>query len=79
MYKLPDLVYDYTALGEYISRDIMMLHHDKHHQGYVDKFNAALDQAPELKERSLDDLLTGINELPESVRTAIRNNGGGHY
>ncbi|HRN90491.1 MAG TPA: superoxide dismutase [Candidatus Saccharibacteria bacterium] len=79
MYKLPDLGYDYTALGEYISRDIMMLHHDKHHQGYVDKFNAALDQAPELKERSLDDLLTGINELPESVRTAIRNNGGGHY
>lgn len=79
MYKLPDLGYDYAALGEYISRDIMMLHHDKHHQGYVDKFNAALDQAPELKERSLDDLLTGINELPESVRTAIRNNGGGHY
>lgn len=79
MYKLPDLGYDYAALGEYISRDIMMLHHDKHHQGYVDKFNAALDQAPELKERSLDDLLTGINELHESVRTAIRNNGGGHY
>lgn len=79
MHKLPDLGYDYAALGQYISSDIMKLHHDKHHQGYVDKLNAALDQAPDLKEKSLDDLLTNLADLPESVRTAVRNNGGGHY
>lgn len=79
MYSLPELGYDYDALGKYISQDIMKLHHDKHHQSYVDKFNAALDQEPGLKSRSLEDLLRNIPELPESVRMAIRNQGGGHY
>lgn len=79
LYQLPDLDYGYDALGRYISKDIMELHHTKHHQTYVDKLNAALDEAPELKDKSLEDLLRGYGELPESVRTAIRNNGGGHY
>lgn len=79
MYQLPALEYDYDALGDYISKDIMLLHHSKHHQTYVDKLNAALDQAPELKERELKNLLSSLDELPESVRTAIRNHGGGHY
>lgn len=79
MYTLPPLEYDYDALGKYISKDIMQLHHSKHHQTYVDKLNAALDTAPELKERALDDLLAHLGDVPESVRTAIRNHGGGHY
>lgn len=79
MYTLPELGYDYDALGKYISKDIMQLHHDKHHQTYVDKLNAALDTEPSLKDRSLDDLLGNLESLPDSVRTAIRNHGGGHY
>ncbi len=76
---LPDLPYDYDALGQYISGAIMRLHHDKHHQAYVDKLNAALDQAPALKERSLENLLESIDTLPSDVQQAIRNHGGGHY
>lgn len=79
MYKLPDLNYNYDALGRYISADIMQLHHSKHHQTYVDKLNAALDQTEDLKGRSLESLLKDVDSLPASVRTAIRNNGGGHY
>ena len=79
MYQLPGLGYNYDALGKYISKEIMELHHTKHHQAYVDKLNAALDSEPSLKERSLDELLTNLDRLPDSVRTAIRNQGGGHY
>lgn len=80
MYKLPDLGYDYGALGKYISADIMSLHHTKHHQAYVDKLNTALGAVDdEIKNKSIEELLVGIDALPESVQTAIRNNGGGHY
>lgn len=79
MFTLPQLSYDYDALGKYISKDIMQLHHSKHHQTYVDKLNKALDDAPALRERSLESLLGDIDALPENVQTAIRNNGGGHY
>jgi Fe-Mn family superoxide dismutase len=79
MYKLPDLSYGYDQLGTYISGDIMKLHHDKHHQTYVDKLNAALDTTPALKERPLETLLSDVSGLPESVQMAIRNHGGGHY
>lgn len=79
MYKLPDLGYNYDQLGDYISKDIMELHHSKHHQTYVDKLNAALDGAPALKERPLETLLSGLDTLPQDVQTAIRNHGGGHY
>ena len=79
MYKLPDLDYGYDAFGKYISKDIMELHHSKHHQTYVDKLNAALDQAPELQNKSLEELLRKLESAPDNVRTAIRNHGGGHY
>ena len=79
MYTLPELPYDYDQLGNYISGDIMKLHHSKHHQTYVDKLNAALDAAPALRERPLESLLSDISSLPESVQAAIRNQGGGHY
>jgi Fe-Mn family superoxide dismutase len=79
MYQLPNLGYDYDQLGKYISKDIMELHHSKHHQAYVDKLNAALEQAPALKERPLESLLSDLNSLPVDVQTAIRNHGGGHY
>lgn len=79
MYTLPELPYAYNALEPAISEEIMQLHHQKHHQGYVDKLNAALELAPELEDRSLVDLLTHIDTLPSAVRTAIRNQGGGHY
>jgi len=78
MYTLPKLEYTYDALGEYISKDIMELHHSKHHQAYIDKLNAALEDAPALKERPLESLLIDLDNLPEAVRTTIRNNGGGH-
>src|ERR1044072_5091506 len=79
MYKLPDLPYGYDQLGKYISGDIMRLHHDKHHQTYVDKLNAAIENAPGLRDRSLENLLANLSELPDSVQTAVRNHGGGHY
>ncbi len=79
MFTLPELPYAYDALGQYISKDIMLIHHTKHHQAYVDKLNLALDSAPELKNRSLDSLLGELDSLPENVRLAIKNNGGGHY
>ena len=79
MYKLPGLDYDYDAFGTYISKDIMELHHSKHHQTYVDKLNAALEKAPEIADLKLTDLLTQVDTLPKEVKTAIRNHGGGHY
>lgn len=79
MYSLPELEYSYDALGKYISADIMQLHHSKHHQTYVDKLNKALDDAPELKGRELTELLRLPDTLPEAVRMAVRNHGGGHY
>ena len=79
MHTLPNLNYDYGALGNYISTDIMKLHHSKHHQAYVDKLNTALEAVPDLREESLDSLLANLDSVPENVRTAVRNHGGGHY
>jgi Fe-Mn family superoxide dismutase len=79
MFTLPDLGYPYDAFGKYISKDIMELHHDKHHQTYVDKLNAAIEKAPDLKDKSLEELLRNLDAAPDAVRTAVRNHGGGHY
>lgn len=79
MFTLPKLEYGYGALGSYISKDIMELHHSKHHQTYVDKLNAALDTAPELQGKTLTELISNLDAAPEAVRTAVRNHGGGHY
>lgn len=77
-FQLPELNYDYGALGDHISADIMKLHHSKHHQTYVDKLNAAIEQS-NIDGDSLVSLLGQIDSLPESIQTAVRNNGGGHY
>ena len=79
MYKLPELTYSFDALSRVISEEVMKLHHDKHHQTYVDKLNLALDTESSLKERSLVEMLSNLEAVPESVRLAIRNHGGGHY
>ena len=79
MHTLPTLNYEYDALNQYISKEIMELHHSKHHQGYVDKLNAALENYLELAEQPVDSLLRTLNDLPEEIRGTVRNNGGGHY
>jgi len=79
VFTLPELDYDYGALGSYISKDIMQLHHGKHHQTYVDKLNTAIDSRPELKTRTIEELLANIDAVPGDIRNAVRNNGGGHY
>ena len=79
MFSVPALTYDYDALEDYISADIMQLHHDKHHQAYVDKLNAAVEKYPELQGLAVEDLLVKLDTLPDDFRTIVRNNGGGHY
>ncbi|MGG5368587.1 superoxide dismutase [Enterococcus sp. AZ196] len=77
-YTLPDLPYGYDALEPYIDVETMHLHHDKHHNTYVTNLNAAIEKYPELAEQSVEELVTNLNEVPEEIRTAVRNNGGGH-
>ncbi len=78
-FELPPLPYDYNALEPYIDTQTMQLHHDKHHQAYVTNLNAALQgQSEHLTSYSVEDLVRHINEVPENIRTAVRNNGGGH-
>jgi superoxide dismutase, Fe-Mn family len=78
-FTLPALPYDFAALEPSIDARTMEIHHDKHHAGYVNNLNAALEKAPELQSKSLDDLLQHLDAVPESVRTAVRNNAGGHW
>jgi len=78
-FTLPALPYANDALEPSIDARTMEIHHTKHHQAYVNNLNAAIEKAPELQGRSLDDLMRGINTVPESVRAAVRNNGGGHW
>ncbi len=77
-HQLPDLPYSHAALEPIIDEQTMRIHHGKHHQGYVDKLNAALEGHPDLQRKSIEDLLRGINSVPDEIRTAVRNNGGGH-
>ncbi len=78
-HTLPPLPYAPDALEPYIDAQTMSIHHDKHHQAYVNNLNAAIEKAPELASWSLDDLCRNIEKVPESVRGAVRNNGGGHW
>ena len=78
-HTLPPLPYDFGALEPHIDAQTMQIHHDKHHQAYVNNLNAALDKHPDLHKKTLDDLLKGINSVPEDIRTAVRNNAGGHH
>jgi Fe-Mn family superoxide dismutase len=79
MHTLPILTYNYDALAPVIDEATMKLHHGKHHQGYVDKLNAALEEYPELADLPVTDLLTDLEAVPDEIRSAVRNNGGGHY
>ncbi len=76
-YSVPDLPYDYGALEPHIDEATMRVHHDKHHQAYVDKANAALE-GTEWAEADVDDVLRSLDKLPDDIRTAVRNNAGGH-
>ena len=78
-HSLPPLPYDAAALEPHIDAQTMQIHHGKHHQTYVNNLNAALEKAPELQGKSLDDLMRSVNSVPEAIRTAVRNNGGGHW
>ncbi len=78
MHTLPPLPYDYNALEPIIDEMTMQIHHDKHHQAYVDKLNAALDAFPDLQELSIDSLLKDASNLPIEIKQAVINNGGGH-
>ena len=78
-FQLPDLPYGFDALEPHIDTATMQIHHGKHHQAYVNNLNAAIEKAPELAGKSLDDLVRGIDTVPEAVRAAVRNNGGGHW
>jgi Fe-Mn family superoxide dismutase len=77
-HEVPPLPYDYNALEPHIDEQTMRIHHDKHHAAYVTNLNAALEKAPNLQQKSVDDLIRGISSVPEEIRTAVRNNGGGH-
>jgi superoxide dismutase, Fe-Mn family len=77
-YSLPPLPYPTDALEPHIDKQTMEIHHGKHHNAYVTNLNAALEKHPELQSKSVEDLLKGINSVPEDIRTAVRNNGGGH-
>lgn len=77
-YTLPDLPYAYDALEPYIDVETMHLHHDKHHNTYVTNLNAAIEKHPELGEKSVEELIADMDSIPEDIRTAVRNNGGGH-
>jgi Fe-Mn family superoxide dismutase len=77
-FTLPALPYAPDALEPHIDKQTMEIHHGKHHNAYVTNLNAALEKAPELQSKTIDELLKGINSVPEAIRTAVRNNGGGH-
>ena len=77
-HTLPDLPYSYDALEPHIDFRTMEIHHGKHHQGYVDKLNKALETYPEFQEKSVEELLRNLDGIPEEIRTAVRNNAGGH-
>jgi Fe-Mn family superoxide dismutase len=78
-HELPKLPYDFAALEPHIDAQTMQIHHGKHHQTYVNNLNAALEKHPDLQNKSVEELCRGINSVPEAIRTAVRNNGGGHW
>jgi Fe-Mn family superoxide dismutase len=77
-HQLPPLPYDFSALEPHIDTQTMQIHHGKHHQAYVNNLNAALEKHPNLQSKSAEDLIRDLNSVPEDIRTAVRNNGGGH-
>ena len=78
-FTLPALPYAFDALEPHIDARTMEIHHDRHHKAYVDNLNKAVADAPDLAKKSVEDLLKDLNSVPEKIRTAVRNHGGGHY
>jgi Fe-Mn family superoxide dismutase len=78
-HSLPQLPYGFDALEPSIDAQTMQIHHGKHHQAYVNNLNAALEKAPDVQDKPLEELLSNLNAVPEAVRGAVRNNGGGHW
>lgn len=78
VYTLPKLSYKYDALEPYIDARTMEIHYTKHHQAYIDKLNIALEKYPELQKKKTEELVSDLNKIPEDIRTAVRNHGGGH-
>lgn len=78
-FTLPKLPYEFNALEPHIDARTMEIHHDKHHQAYINNLNTAIEKHPELASKSVEDLLKDLNAVPEGIRTAVRNNGGGHW
>lgn len=79
MFELPKLSYSHNALGPHIDTRTMEIHHSKHHATYVAKLNEALKKVPELQNKTIEELLTSLNTIPESIRAAVKNHGGGHF
>ena len=79
MFTLPDLPYGYDALAPFISTDIQRLHHDKHHQAYVDTLNKALEKYPDWQNKNIEEIIISLDKIPDGVKTLVRNNGGGHF
>ena len=79
MFELPELPYEYDALEPYVDVETMKVHHDGHHRAYTNKLNAALEKYPEWFEKSIEEILSDLESVPEEVRKAVRNNGGGYY
>ena len=78
MFTLPDLGYSFDALEPHIDAKTMEIHHDKHHAAYVEKLNAALEGHADLQKMDVVELISNLDKVPETIRTAVRNNGGGH-
>ena len=78
-FELPKLPYDFNALEPHIDAKTMEIHHDKHHAGYTSNLNAALEKHPELAKKSIEEILGNLNAIPEDIRGAVRNNGGGFF
>ncbi len=77
-YKLPELPYAYDALEPHIDKETMNIHHTKHHNTYVTNLNAAVEGKSDLESKSIEELISNLDAVPEDIRTAVRNNGGGH-
>jgi Fe-Mn family superoxide dismutase len=79
MLQLPELPYSYDALEPYVDTETMKIHHTRHHQTYINNFNALLEKYPELKEKNIVELLENLDQLSQEIQNTVRNNGGGHY
>jgi Fe-Mn family superoxide dismutase len=79
MFVLPELGYEFGALEPHIDAKTMEIHHDKHHAAYIEKLNAALEKYPDFQSKKIEELLSDIKDIPEDIRTAVQNNGGGHH